>query len=129
MSTTNDDTHADMHQLIAEAELGPARSITELGEGVLQVELDPTSPHKAATLACWLDYMALVDMTAGQYHARDPELRLNVRGHLPNGVVLVVTLAFHRHRESTQADLIRTQIQRQQIRKLVDRLAALDQQH
>lgn len=92
---------------------------------VMFVELDATSAGKAHTLGRWLDRIDVVDMVAGKFHATDTELRLNIRGRTPAGPVVVVA-AFSERTEPRHTEAIRAQIERQQPRRLVAALAALD---
>ncbi|MFF4595278.1 hypothetical protein [Amycolatopsis sp. NPDC001319] len=87
----------------------------------------PDSPTKAHALLRWLDIVEMVDATAGKRDARDPLVRLNIRGRFPHGERVVVTAIFDERTETAQTDHIYAVIEAQQIRQLVATLADMEQ--
>lgn len=117
---------------IEEADLGPVTALNVLRPDrtteVISVELDATAPGKAQALARWLDLITVADMTCGQFHASDAQVRLNVRGQLPSGRLVIVILPFDERAERQQVATIRAGINGQRAGELVGRLAAIETQ-
>lgn len=123
----------DGNTLLSEIEaagLGPVTSVevmdTPDGGEALLVELDATSPRKARTLLRWMEGIRVIDMVAGKYRATDSLVRLNLRGLLPTGDVVIVVAAFDEHTETRQTELIDARIEARRPHELVTALAALE---
>lgn len=87
----------------------------------------PDSPTKARALLRWLDIVDVMDATAGKRDAKDPLVRLNIRGRFPHGDRVVVTAIFDERTETAQTDHIYAVIEAQQIRQLVANLADMEE--
>lgn len=127
--TSNDAFDAELdvlRQLVAEADLGSAEA-SVIGDGI-RFELHQHIAGKAAVLQRWLTAITPIDVIAGEYHAADPMLRLNLRGTFPDGQLVVVVAPFDRQTEQQQVALLSDRFNRKDPVALLQRLATLEQE-
>ena len=107
-------------------ELGPIDAISVLEEvGALWFVLDYDEPAITASLLGWIEFLDVVDATAGTYHHADEFLRLNVRGRLADWPV-VITLPAHYRTQPARAALIEQHISDRDPELLATQLAEQD---
>lgn len=91
-------------------DLGPVDAISILDEvDALWFLLDYDAPAITASLLAWVEFIDVVDATAGMYHHEDEFLRLNVRGLVGDWPV-VITLPAHYRTQPARAALIEQHI-------------------
>ena len=91
-------------------ELGPVDQIEILDEvDALWFLLDYDEPAITASLLGWVEWIDVVDATAGRYSEHDVFLRLNVRGLVGDWPV-VITLPAHYGTQPERVALIQQQI-------------------
>jgi hypothetical protein len=90
----------ELNAMITGTVLGPATVAEVAGfPGALQVTVTDC-PHKVDALAAWVDLIRPHDMTIGKFRRTDTMGRLNVRGIMPNGVPIIVTVPFSEQAEN-----------------------------
>lgn len=115
----------ELRDTIAATGLGPAD--VELVNGTaVHVTLTTGPSWRAVALQRWTDVLTVADMTAGQLHKNDPWWRLHLRGTFPSGGMCVVTAEYHRADDKPAVQLIRRQIEQQNVDGLLTQLAALE---
>ncbi|WP_103338752.1 hypothetical protein [Amycolatopsis sp. CA-126428] len=113
--------------MLKQAGLGPvtvtAPPMPGFPDGVVTVEL-PAGPDVARRLVRWLDFLDVLDAIAGKYHDTDTVQRLILRGLTPSGAPLLVIGEFNETTDPAAAELIRDQIEEQDIPGLLADLVA-----
>src|SRR5437868_2249866 len=123
MASTQENLTAITDMLTA-AGLGPIEVYTTpatgFPDGVVTAEM---GPDVARRLLRWLEFLDVIDAIAGKYHERDTVLRLTVRGLTPSGAPMFVVGRFDDAADPADVALILDQIERQDLPRLLARLA------
>lgn len=114
-----------LHTWIEQMDLGPVTSI-EYGAGVLRIELDGASPHKARTARRWVSIIHPASLIVSHESTID-DLGFVVLNGWFQHVSTALVIPYSERREAAALTLIRDQIERQDVAGLIAQLAALEE--
>uniref|UniRef100_UPI003F49949D hypothetical protein n=1 Tax=Amycolatopsis sp. CA-082387 TaxID=3239918 RepID=UPI003F49949D len=105
-------------------QLTTATASTDMPDGALAVCLHSgLSAHQTViALRFWLNQITVHDAVFGSHPDAAGFVRLNIRGTLPDGTRLVVVGLFHRRTAPNAVRIVREEIERQDVRGLLDHL-------
>lgn len=116
---------ADPQLQLATATMDP-----DFPDDAIGIRLSPNlpAPSVARALLRWLDEFELHDAVFGSHPDKHGFVRLNVRGTDPDGTRVVVVGPFHRRAAANAVRIIRDEIERQDVRGLLEHLAQIPDQ-